>query len=144
MSSILKVKSDLDPFELYDDLDKDNVDCVNSTRMKLAMLKASNKLDDDEVIDQANHELEQVMELEQEPIKVIVMPKLDMRSEEKLLETIQATFSQIFQALIVMLEDKALFTQLPNEAEKTSKRSREFEVRLNRSVFETKQQVNKN
>lgn len=136
--SIFKVKTDLDPFELYDLNDKDNVE---STRMKLAMLKASAKLDQQSLIDEADHDLEQVMELEQEPIKVLVLPKLDMRSEQKLLETIHATFSQIFQALIVMLEDKSLFTQLPSEAEKTSKRSREFEVRLNRSVFETKQQV---
>ena len=50
--------------------------------------------------------------------------------------------ARIFQALLVMLEDKSLFTQLTNEAEKLSKRSREFEARLNRSVFETKQQVN--
>ena len=70
------------------------------------------------------------------------MPKLEnIDAEVKLLQTIHETFARIFQALIVMLEDKSLFTQLPNEAEKLSKRSREFEVRLNRSVFEAKQQV---
>ena len=65
----------------------------------------------------------------------------NLNSEEKLLQSIHETFARIFQALIVMLEDKSLFTQ-SNEAEKLSKRSREFEARLNRSVFETKQQVN--
>ena len=73
---------------------------------------------------------------------MLLVPKLEnIDAEVKLLQTIHETFARIFQALIVMLEDKSLFTQLPNEAEKLSKRSREFEVRLNRSVFEAKQQV---
>ena len=74
---------------------------------------------------------------------MFLAPKLDnLNSEEKLLQSIHETYARIFQALLVMLEDKSLFTQLTNEAEKLSKRSREFEARLNRSVFETKQQVN--
>ena len=73
---------------------------------------------------------------------MLLVPKLEnIDAEVKLLQTIHETFARIFQALIVMLEDKSLFTQLPNEAEKLSKRSREFEVRLNRAVFEAKQQV---
>ena len=70
------------------------------------------------------------------------MPKLENTiAEVKLLDAIHESFARIFQALIIMLEDKSLFTHLPNETEKLSKRSREFEARLNRSVFETKQQV---
>ena len=69
------------------------------------------------------------------------MPKLENTAAEvKLLDAIHESFARIFQALIIMLEDKSLFTSF-NEVEKLSKRSREFEARLNRSVFETKQQV---
>lgn len=108
-----------------------------SARMKLAVLKAQNSRDS--VYSQAKHDLDEAEQLEKHP-RVVVMPKLNIDSEKKLLDTIHETFSQIFQALIVMLEDKSLFTVLPNEAEKISKRSKEFEVRLNRSVFEAKQQ----
>ena len=43
--------------------------------------------------------------------------------------------------MIVMLESKAIFPQLPNEADKVSRKSKEFETRFSRTVFETKQQV---
>ena len=86
--------------------------------------------------------------IKEPPITVIITPKLNQNAtencvKEKLFQSIKDTFSEIFQVMIVMLDSKALFPQLPNEAEKVSKRSKEFEVRFNRSVFETKQQVNK-
>ena len=55
MDSMLNVKSDLDPFELYEMKNiNDNIEDIQSARIKLAVLKAKNKLSDDEdVISQA-------------------------------------------------------------------------------------------
>ena len=66
MDSMLNIKSDLDPFELYDMKNvNEDVEDIQSARIKLAVLKAKNKLSDDEdVISQADHDLEQVMGLE--------------------------------------------------------------------------------
>ena len=66
MDSMLNIKSDLDPFELYDmKIGNEDVEDIQSARIKLAVLKAKNKLSDDEdVISQAEHDLEQVMGLE--------------------------------------------------------------------------------
>ena len=138
------------------DEDNDNASIViQSTRAKLAALRAKDKVNDD-IFKEADRDLEQILELEvlnKSPIPVkeptvIITPKLTNvgggANKEKLFQSIKETFSEIFQLMIVMLESKALFPQLPNEAEKVSKRSREFETRFNRSVFETKQQVRKN
>ena len=147
MEPLYMVKPDLDPLEMYN-LDGE-IEDIQSTRMKLAMLKAKNKISENnvEIWSQADQDLENVIELEnyqEQPddlIKVSLIPKIDVIHEKKLLITIQGTFSQIFQAMIIMLDSNALFTQLPEDADKSSKRSKEFEIRLNRSVFETKQQV---
>ena len=66
MDSMLNVKSDLDPFELYEMKNiNDNIEDIQSARIKLAVLKAKNKLSDEEdVISQAEHDLEEVMGLE--------------------------------------------------------------------------------
>ena len=116
--------------------------------------------DDDEIFKEADHDLEQILELEvlnkpspspnsaiiKQPT-VIITPKLTLNSggenceKEKLYESIKETFSEIFQIMIVMLESKAIFPQLPNEADKVSRKSKEFETRFSRTVFETKQQV---
>ena len=134
----------------------DDASVIQSTRVKLAALRAKDKVNND-IFKEADHDLEQILELEvfnkpspspisreiKEPV-IIITPKLNYGGEsvkEKLFQSIKDTFSEIFQVMIVMLESKALFPQLPNEAEKVSKRSKEFEVRFNRSVFETKQQV---
>ena len=66
---MLNVKKDLDPFEFYDMKTlpvTDEMEEIQSTRIKLAVLKAQNKLndEDDEVISQAEHDLDQVMGLE--------------------------------------------------------------------------------
>ena len=111
--------------------------------MKLAVFKAKPKLSDDELFAQAEHDLDEFEQLEHYqnvPLRVALVPKIDTSSETKLMQTIQATFEQIFQALVLMLEDQSLFTVMPNKAEKLSRRSKEFEARLNRSVFEAKQQ----
>ena len=159
---LFQVKSGLDPFDVYGDdsviVDEDNDNAsivIQSTRAKLAALRAKDKVNDD-IFKEADRDLEQILELEvlnKSPIPVkeptvIITPKLTNvgggANKEKLFQSIKETFSEIFQLMIVMLESKALFPQLPNEAEKVSKRSREFETRFNRSVFETKQQVRKN
>ena len=159
---LFQVKSELDPFDAYGDdsviVDEDNDNAsivIQSTRAKLAALRAKDKVNDD-IFKEADRDLEQILELEvlnKSPIPVkeptvIITPKLTNvgggANKEKLFQSIKETFSEIFQLMIVMLESKALFPQLPNEAEKVSKRSREFETRFNRSVFETKQQVRKN
>ena len=158
---LFQVKSELDPFDVYGDdsvivdEDNDNASVIQSTRAKLAALRAKDKVNDD-IFKEADRDLEQILELEvlnKSPISVkeptvIITPKLTNvgggANKEKLFQSIKETFSEIFQLMIVMLESKALFPQLPNEAEKVSKRSREFETRFNRSVFETKQQVRKN
>ena len=158
---LFQVKSGLDPFDVYGDdsvivdEDNDNASVIQSTRAKLAALRAKDKVNDD-IFKEADRDLEQILELEvlnKSPIPVkeptvIITPKLTNvgggANKEKLFQSIKETFSEIFQLMIVMLESKALFPQLPNEAEKVSKRSREFETRFNRSVFETKQQVRKN
>ena len=156
---LFQVKSELDPFDAYGDdsviVDEDNDNAsivIQSTRAKLAALRAKDKVNDD-IFKEADRDLEQILELEvlnKSPIPVkeptvIITPKLTNvgggANKEKLFQSIKETFSEIFQLMIVMLESKALFPQLPNEAEKVSKRSREFETRFNRSVFETKQQV---
>ena len=156
---LFQVKSELDPFDVYGDdsviVDEDNDNAsivIQSTRAKLAALRAKDKVNDD-IFKEADRDLEQILELEvlnKSPIlvkepTVIITPKLTNvgggANKEKLFQSIKETFSEIFQLMIVMLESKALFPQLPNEAEKVSKRSREFETRFNRSVFETKQQV---
>ena len=156
---LFQVKSGLDPFDVYGDdsviVDEDNDNAsivIQSTRAKLAALRAKDKVNDD-IFKEADRDLEQILELEvlnKSPIPVkeptvIITPKLTNvgggANKEKLFQSIKETFSEIFQLMIVMLESKALFPQLPNEAEKVSKRSREFETRFNRSVFETKQQV---
>ena len=158
---LFQVKSELDPFDVYGDdsviveENNDNASVIQSTRAKLAALRAKDKVNDD-IFKEADRDLEQILELEvlnKSPIPVkeptvIITPKLTNvgggANKEKLFQSIKETFSEIFQLMIVMLESKALFPQLPNEAEKVSKRSREFETRFNRSVFETKQQVRKN
>ena len=159
---LFQVKPGLDPFDVYGDdsviVDEDNDNAsivIQSTRAKLAALRAKDKVNDD-IFKEADRDLEQILELEvlnKSPIPVkeptvIITPKLTNvgggANKEKLFQSIKETFSEIFQLMIVMLESKALFPQLPNEAEKVSKRSREFETRFNRSVFETKQQVRKN
>ena len=158
---LFQVKSGLDPFDVYGDdsvivdEENDNASVIQSTRAKLAALRAKDKVNDD-IFKEADRDLEQILELEvlnKSPIPVkeptvIITPKLTNvgggANKEKLFQSIKETFSEIFQLMIVMLESKALFPQLPNEAEKVSKRSREFETRFNRSVFETKQQVRKN
>ena len=136
----------------------DDASVIQSTRVKLAALRAKDKVNND-IFKEADHDLEQILELEvfnkpspspisreiKEPV-IIITPKLNYAGggesvKEKLFQSIKDTFAEIFQVMIVMLESKALFPQLPNEAEKVSKRSKEFEVRFNRSVFETKQQV---
>ena len=156
---LFQVKSGLDPFDVYGDdsviVDEENDNAsivIQSTRAKLAALRAKDKVNDD-IFKEADRDLEQILELEvlnKSPIPVkeptiIITPKLTNvgggANKEKLFQSIKETFSEIFQLMIVMLESKALFPQLPNEAEKVSKRSREFETRFNRSVFETKQQV---
>ena len=155
---LFQVKPGLDPFDVYGDdsvivdEDNDNASVIQTTRAKLAALRAKDKVNDD-VFKEADRDLEQILELEvlnKSPIPVkeptvIITPKLTNvgggANKEKLFQSIKETFSEIFQLMIVMLESKALFPQLPNEAEKVSKRSREFETRFNRSVFETKQQV---
>ena len=161
---LFQVKPGLDPFDVYGDdsvivdEENDNASVIQSTRAKLAALRAKDKVNDD-IFKEADRDLEQILELEvlnkqpTSPISVkeptvIITPKLTNvgggANKEKLFQSIKETFSEIFQLMIVMLESKALFPQLPNEAEKVSKRSREFETRFNRSVFETKQQVRKN
>ena len=159
---LFQVKPGLDPFDVYGDdsviVDEENDNAsivIQSTRAKLAALRAKDKVNDD-IFKEADRDLEQILELEvlnKSPIPVkeptvIITPKLTNvgggANKEKLFQSIKETFSEIFQLMIVMLESKALFPQLPNEAEKVSKRSREFETRFNRSVFETKQQVRKN
>ena len=155
---LFQVKPGLDPFDVYGDdsvIVDDNASVIQSTRAKLAALRAKDKVNDD-IFKEADRDLEQILELEvlnKSPIPVkeptvIITPKLTNvgggANKEKLFQSIKETFSEIFQLMIVMLESKALFPQLPNEAEKVSKRSREFETRFNRSVFETKQQVRKN
>ena len=158
---LFQVKPGLDPFDVYGDdsvivdEENDNASVIQSTRAKLAALRAKDKVNDD-IFKEADRDLEQILELEvlnKSPIPVkeptvIITPKLTNvgggANKEKLFQSIKETFSEIFQLMIVMLESKALFPQLPNEAEKVSKRSREFETRFNRSVFETKQQVRKN
>ena len=158
---LFQVKPGLDPFDVYGDdsviVDEENDNAsivIQSTRAKLAALRAKDKVNDD-IFKEADRDLEQILELEvlnKSPIPVkeptvIITPKLTNvgggANKEKLFQSIKETFSEIFQLMIVMLESKALFPQLPNEAEKVSKRSREFETRFNRSVFETKQQVRK-
>ena len=139
---IFKAKPQLDPFELYDV--NSDVEDVQSARMKLAVLRAKDKVQSDEAYNEADKDLREVIHLENKNImKVTVTPKLDVAEEEKkLFGTIKDTYSKIFQTMIVMLKSPALFPQLPEEANVVNRRSREFEVRLNRSVFESKQQVN--
>ena len=58
---------------------------------------------------------------------------------------ITATFSKIFQALVVLIQEHNLNENAPSsstvEAEKINKRSREFDVRLHRQIFEAKQKT---
>lgn len=153
---VFKVKSDLDPFDLYGQSQHEDQSELKSARYKLAVLKAKDKVSDvgGFLFDEADHDLERIMELEnfssdmfgQQPsnavMKVVITPKIQDEREIKLFMAITDTFSETFQALNVMLESKSLFVlQAPNEADKLSKRSREFATRLNRSVFEAKQQV---
>ena len=175
---LIKIKPDLDPFQVYgsnpedDDDQQDASIAIQSTRVKLAALRAQDKVnyksdndddDADEIYKEADHDLEQILELEVlnkptpspnsaaviKPPTVIITPKLTLNSysggenceKEKLYESIKETFSEIFQVMIVMLESKAIFPQLPNEADKVSRKSKEFETRFSRTVFETKQQV---
>ena len=127
-----------DPFELYD-TKSDQVEEVQSARMKLAALKAKSHVED-ELLTNAEHDLEQVIQLEQKDImNVVITPKLNLCSEEKkIFLAIKETYSNIFQALTVML---GYYSANPTELENVHRRSREFGVRLNRSVFEAKQQV---
>ena len=139
---IFKVKPQLDLFDLYDV--NSDVEDVQSARMKLAVLRAKDKVQKGEAYDEADHDLKEVIHLENKNImKVTVTPKLDVdENEKKLFQAIKDTYSTIFQAMIVMLQSPAMFPQLPEEANVVNRRSREFGVRLNRSVFEAKQQVN--
>ena len=176
---LIKIKPDLDPFQVYgsiqfnfnsnpEDDDQDASIAIQSTRVKLATLRAQDKVnyksdndDDDEIFKEADHDLEQILELEVlnkpspspnsaaviKPPTVIITPKLTLLNsgenceKDKLYESIKETFSEIFQVMIMMLESKAIFPQLPNEADKVSRKSKEFETRFSRTVFETKQQV---
>ena len=60
------------------------------------------------------------------------------------LTQISGTFSQIFQAFLVLMEEANMAEVRrfsPVEKEKVSKRATKFEVRLKRSTFELKQKV---
>ena len=141
---IFEVKPQLDPFELYD-MNSD-VEDVQSARMKLAVLKAKSKIEENELdndaFNNADDDLKQVIQLEQNDImSVTVTPKLNLAlfsEEKKIFQAITETYSKIFQALIVMLN---YYSANATEIEYINRRSREFEIRLNRSVFEAKQQV---
>ena len=104
--------------------------------------RQSNDRPSDQILAQADQDLEKVIEMENfQDIQVVITSKMDLSAELKILKTIEQTFSQIFQALIVMLETKNKQTNTQETTTKLSRRSKEFEARLNRSVFETKQQV---
>ena len=139
---IFKLKPQLDLFELYEV--NSDVEDVQSARMKLAVLKAKYKVQKEEAYDAADDDLQEMVQLENKDImKVTLTAKLDViaEDEKKIFETIKETYSKIFQAMIVMLNSSALFPQMPHETTVLNRRSKEFEVRLNRSVFEAKQQV---
>ena len=60
------------------------------------------------------------------------------------LTQISGTFSQIFQAFLVLMEEAHMAEVSrfsPAEKEKVNKRAKEFEIRLKRSTFELKQKV---
>ena len=141
---ITEVKPQVDPFELYD-MNSD-VEDVQSARMKLAVLKAKSKIEENELgndaFDNADDDLKQVIQLEQNDIiSIKVTPKLNLAlfsEEKKIFKAITETYSKIFQALIVMLN---YYSANATEIEYINRRSKEFEIRLNRSVFEAKQQV---
>lgn len=60
------------------------------------------------------------------------------------LDGITSMYSKIFQALIVLINEHHLNEQASrslNEVEKINKRSREFDVRLHRQIFEAKQKT---
>ena len=139
---IFKLKPQLDLFELYEV--KSDVEDVQTARMRLAALKAKDKVQNAEMFDNADNDLQEVIQLENKDImKVTLTPKIDViaQDEKKIFQAIKETFSKIFQAMSVMLNSSALFPQMPHEAIVLNRRSKEFEVRLNRSVFEAKQQV---
>lgn len=80
--------------------------------------------------------------------------KPGMKTAEKItmaLSQLDATFSQIFQALLVVIDNPSAAGQVTicvgvgnhAEIERATKRSREFEVRLKRLAFELKQKVMK-
>lgn len=140
---IFEVKPQLNPFELYD-MNSD-VEDVQSARIKLAVLKAKSKIEENELdndaFNNADDDLKQVIQLEQNDImSVTLTPKLNLAlfsEEKKIFQAITETYSKIFQALIVMLN---YYSANATEIEYINRRSREFEIRLNRSVFEAKQQ----
>ena len=71
------------------------------------------------------------------------LPKLSNREKvTSCLKQISASFSRVFQALLVLLENPSSHVaNSPLEAERASKRSREFDSRLSRMSFELKQKI---
>ena len=139
---------------------------LQSARVKLALLKAKDKVANQDVIVDADNDLQDIIALQsfqespvrnqqnqisvKEPVVIVKSKKEahvvneEKESVLKVFGQITETFSQIFQMLIVMLEQNPALTQehSPVDEERISRRSREFEARLNRSVFEAKQKVN--
>lgn len=150
---VFVAKPDMDPFYLYGSQDM-TVSDLQETRLKLAVLRAQDQLEDQkEAIDTVDNDLRELIALEsgaggadiKEPKvvvkKVIKKDKMDDNNIRASLKQIQDTFSVVFQTLIGILESSLVTTNSPLEQDRISKRSREFECRLARSVFEAKQKL---
>ena len=144
---IFEVKTDLDPFFLYGSMQETSIlEETCDPRLRLATLKAREKLEEvlfgkGEVEKDATDIVEpKIMSKEDEQIK----PR-KKESVDKWLSQIQSTFSNIFSALLLISDNPT--SCLPDgqlEIDRVQTRGREFESRLKRSLFETKQQVLRN
>ncbi len=146
---IFEVKTDLDPFFLYGSIqDTSILEDPSDPRLRLATLKAREKLEKELLYKKVDIEKES---------KNVVEPKIPSNNEnkvikatrtiksenvEKWLSQIESTFSNIFSALLTISDNprSCIPDGLP-EIDRVQIRGREFESRLKRSLFETKQQV---
>ena len=150
---IFVIKKDLDLFYLYgSDPDLSN-DSEKDPRFKLATLRAREQLE--RMLDKNRVETLENLDIQEEenvkpivPSKVIKVKKEKVLSEKdvnKVLCQIEETFSGIFSILISISDDpRSCIPDGELEMDRVLKRSREFESRLKRTIFEAKQQVQNN
>jgi hypothetical protein len=148
---IFEVKTDLDPFLLYGSINDTSIlEEPCDPRLRLATLKAIEKLEAEVLfkkveVDKEDKDVVEAKILSGEKNKRIKPTKTPIKVKEsvdKCLSEIESTFSNIFSALLGISDNpKSCQPDGQLELDRVETRGREFESRLKRSLFETKQEV---